>query len=92
MKLSYPITEVRGVKLAEPITEITINRRPKALDIYRAHERSKNEAEQTGILLSAISGRSPDEIAELDVADFSILGKEVAGFLESPPANSGAKS
>jgi hypothetical protein len=91
MKLAHPVTTVAGAKLAEPITDITIARRPKARDIYRAHEHSANEARQTGFLIAILSDRSPDEIAELDFADFAELGKEVAGFLASTPANSGAR-
>jgi hypothetical protein len=90
MLLKHPITTVNGATLAAPITEITIKRRPKACDIYRASAHSKNEAEQTGFLIAALSDRSPDEIGELDAADFAKLGREVAGFLESTPATSAA--
>jgi hypothetical protein len=91
MKLAHPITTVNNQRLPESITDITIVRRPKARDIYRAHEHSPSEARQTGFLIAILSDRTPDEIAELDFADFAALGKEVAGFLESNPANSAAR-
>jgi hypothetical protein len=91
-KLKHPITTVNGVKLDAPINEISIKRRPKARDLYRAAEHSENVARQTGFLIALLSDRTPDEIAELDFADFSELGREVAGFLESTQGSTSAKS
>jgi hypothetical protein len=88
MKLKHPF---KSQTTGQEITEITITRRPKARDIYRAHEHSKSEARQTGFLIALLSDRTPDEIAELDIADFAELGKEVSDFLESNPENSAAR-
>lgn len=63
LALEYPITTPDGMV----ISELTI-RRAKAKDIRKMT--GKTELEQSMELLSALTGLVPEDLDELDIADF----------------------
>lgn len=76
--LEYPITTPEGTV----ISELTI-RRAKAKDIRKMT--GKTEVEQSMALLSALTGLVPEDLDELDIADFKraseIVEKQQKGKL-----------
>ena len=77
MELKYPIKSKDG----STITDITIKRRPKVRDLYRVREHSDNEARQAAFLVAILSDNTPEDIEEMDAADFAAISKEVTSFL-----------
>lgn len=77
IKLDYPI-DLEGRKL----TEITL-RRPKVKEARDARKKHKDEADQEISLLATLSGLPPSAIEDLDIADYTKLQKELAGFFGS---------
>lgn len=70
VKLDYPIKDGQG----NEIKELKI-RRAKAKDIRKM--RGSTEAEQSISLLAMLTGLVPEDIDELDVADFTKAAKVV---------------
>lgn len=70
VKLDYPIKDGQG----NEITELKI-RRAKAKDIRKM--RGSTDTEQSISLLAMLTGLVPEDIDELDVADFVKAAKEV---------------
>ncbi|MDH2927355.1 phage tail assembly protein [Lonepinella koalarum] len=70
IKLDYPIINGQG----EEVTELHI-RRAKAKDIRKMT--GKTEAEQSISLLAQLTGLVPEDIDELDIADFTKAATEV---------------
>lgn len=70
VKLDYPIKDGHG----NEITELKI-RRAKAKDIRKI--KGTTDSEQSISLLAILTGLMPDDIDELDIADFTRAAQEV---------------
>lgn len=70
VKLAYPIPDGQG----NTITELKI-RRPKVRDIRKM--KGDNETDMAASLLAIITGLVPEDIDELDIADFQAASKVV---------------
>ena len=68
LALDFPIQDGQG----NTITELKI-RRPKVRDVRKMT--GATEAEQSVSLLSIVTGLVPEDIDELDIADFQRAGK-----------------
>ncbi|AEC17645.1 phage tail assembly protein [Gallibacterium anatis] len=79
VKLDYPIRDGEG----KEITELHI-RRAKAKDIRKL--RSTTDVEQSIELLAALTGLVPEDIDELDVADFTKASAVIEKMLKGKSA------
>ncbi|KGQ56569.1 Uncharacterised protein [Gallibacterium anatis] len=79
VKLDYPIRDGES----KEITELHI-RRAKAKDIRKL--RSTTEVEQSIELLAALTGLVPEDIDELDVADFTKASVVIEKMLKGKSA------
>jgi len=81
LALDFPIQDGQG----NTITELKI-RRPKVRDIRKMT--GKTDAEQSISLLSIVTGLVPEDLEELDIADFKraaeVVEKMQKGKLNSP--------
>jgi hypothetical protein len=78
LKLTYP------VKLADgrTVAELTL-RRPKVRDLKHAARYSDKTEEQETALLAALCGLAPEDMDELDLADYRKLQDAFRGMLDS---------
>lgn len=70
IKLDYPIKDGHG----NEIKELTI-RRAKAKDIRQM--KGKTDTENTIILIALLTGLVPEDIDELDIADFTKVAEAI---------------
>ena len=81
LKLEFPFPDGQG----NTITELKI-RRPKAKDIRKM--KGSTDIEQSISLLSIVTGLVPEDLDELDIADFKraaeVVEKMQKGKLNSP--------
>ena len=75
IKLQYPL-HVNGREL----TEIQL-RRPKVRDRLAVEKMSANQAEKEVRFIANLCELAPDEIEELDMADYTKLQETVSGVL-----------
>lgn len=75
LKLQYPVQLATG----ETLSELTI-RRAKAKDIR--YLKGSSETEQGFELLSALTGLVPEDLEELDIADFTAASKVVEEMIK----------
>ena len=78
LKLAYP------VKLADgrTVTELQL-RRPKVKDLKQAARYSDKTEEQETALLAALVGLTPEDMDELDLADYRKLQDAFRGMLDT---------
>jgi hypothetical protein len=86
IKLEYPITASGKV-----VSEITL-RRPKAKDRLASAQAATDEVEREIHLISLISGLAPEDIHEMDLADYLVISGAVEGFLSPRRKTSGKQS
>ena len=75
IKLKHPIT-ADGVELKE----LTLLRRPKARDLERL-DNVAGPVAKVITLIADLAEISPDQVRGLDAEDFTVIEKEVSGFL-----------
>lgn len=81
--LTYPV-ELNGVKVS-----VLHLRRPKVRDRLAAEKACKTDAEQEIFMIAALADVVPDQLHELDMADYAALQKAFSGFFTSAPNKSG---
>ncbi len=88
----------KKIKLAHPIktatqllTELTM-RRPKVRDRLAVDKAFTNDGEREINMLANLCSVTPDDIAEMDLADYVTLQREFQDFLTPTPAQSGKAS
>lgn len=74
INLKHPI-QLEGRELKS----ITL-RRPKVADILRAKKASEDDAEQEVATVAALAGIPPAAVEDLDLADYKVIQKALAGF------------
>ena len=80
--LKYPLDlENRGKVLTVQL------RRPKVRDI-EAVEKYTGDYDRTINLIANLAEWSPDEVRELDLADYKRLSETISGFLDGAPNSS----
>ncbi|HBG94701.1 MAG TPA: phage tail assembly protein [Chromatiaceae bacterium] len=75
IKLRYPL-RVNG----QEVTEIQL-RRPKVRDRLAVEKMSASQAEKEVRFIANLCEMAPDEIEELDMADYTKIQETVTGFL-----------
>ena len=75
IKLNYPLT-VDG----KEVTEISM-RRPKVKDQRNAEKSATDDAGREISLFSALTGINPEDLEELDMADYTRLQEAYRSFL-----------
>ncbi len=70
------------------INEVTL-RRPKVGDQLAAEDSTENKSRVEVNLVANLSGLTPAEVSEIDLADYGEIQKVLAGFFSQKPANSG---
>ena len=78
LKLTYPVKLADGRTLAE----LTL-RRSKVKDLKHAARYSDKTEEQETALLAALCGLAPEDMDELDLADYRKLQDAFRGMLDS---------
>ena len=77
IELTYPIT-VDGVQTTELLL-----RRPKVRDMLTVEKQIHNDAEKEIMLFANLCELSPDQLMELDMADYAQLQTTYQHFLSS---------
>lgn len=75
IKLQYPL-RVNG----QEVTEIQL-RRPRVRDRLAVEKMSASQAEKEVRFIANLCEMAPDEIEELDMADYTKIQEAVTGFL-----------
>ena len=76
IKLAYPFS-IAG----KPVTELSV-RRPKVKDLRNASRYGSTPAEQEVGLLSALTGCVPEDLDEMDAADYGKLQSRFRDMVE----------
>ena len=80
MATTYTLTEPIEVD-GEQVTELQV-RRLKVRDIRAASKRGKGDDVDMGVhMVALVTDLTPEQVDELDAADFVALSEVVAGFL-----------
>jgi hypothetical protein len=74
IELDFPIT-IAGVE----VTTVTM-RRPKVRDELAMQKSKASDAEKAVILIASLCELTPDEVYELDAADFAKLERQYVDF------------
>lgn len=69
LTLKHPVTLGDG----RTLTELTL-RRAKVRDLRQAQRQASTEPEQELVLLGLLTGLVPEDVEELDMADYKALG------------------
>ncbi|TXF11932.1 phage tail assembly protein [Pelomicrobium methylotrophicum] len=77
--LKHPVKLATGQMLAK----ITL-RRPKVRDLKAAQRVSDKPEEQELALIAALAGLTPEDIEELDLADYKAIAESFRGMLDQP--------
>lgn len=78
--LKHPITSATG----KTITHVSL-RRPQVVDMLAARRASGEAGDQTATLIANLSCLAPEDIDELDAADFRALSNAVFGTEKKTP-------
>ena len=76
IKLDYPFS-IAG----QAVTELTV-RRPKVKDLRKASRYGETAAEQEVGLLSSLTGCTPEDLDEMDAADYGKLQSRFRDMVE----------
>lgn len=77
IELKHPVKLATGQQIAK----ITL-RRPKVRDLKQAQRVSDKAEEQELALIAQLAGLTPEDIEELDLADYKAIAESFRGMLD----------
>lgn len=75
--IGAPITLKHPYKVhSVEFAQVNFTRRPKAKDTIEAHNLAQTDAERELVLIAKVLGMKPDELQEMDLADYNTVLRE----------------